>query len=81
MARPYACRSPCQNFLPAGKDKLAETAPEAPTNNNGTSSHTPVVSRVPTLTPAPPLASAKLVAKYINTNLQRAIKLALELFV
>ena len=81
MAGPRAQRSPRRNPLPAGKDELAGAALGAPTNDNGTSSHTSAVSRVPTPAPAPPLAPAELVAKYTDADLQRATKLALKLFV
>ena len=73
--------NPCWNPLPAGKDKLAGAAPGAPTNENGTLSHTPAVLPIPAPAPAPPLALTKLVAKYTDANLQLATKLALELFV
>ena len=81
MARPCAWRNFCQNPPPAGKDELAEAARGAPTNDSGTLSHIPAVLHVSTPAPAPPLAPGKLVAKYTNTNLQRATKLALKLFV
>ena len=81
IAGPCSCQSPCWNPPPAGEDELAGTAPRAPTNNSGTLSHTLAMSRVPTDALAPPFAPAKLVAKYIDAELQRATKLALELFV
>ena len=81
MARPCACRSFRRNSPPAGKYELVEAAPGAPTNDSGTLSHTPTISRVPTPAPALPLAPAELVAKYTNADLQKAIKLALKLFV
>ena len=81
MAGPRARRSPRRNPPPAGEDELAGAVPGAPTDDSGTPSHTPAMSRVPTPAPAPPPASAKLVAKYTDANLQKATKLALELFV
>ena len=81
MARSCACQSSCQNLLPAGKYELTGAALGAPTKDSGTSSHTPAVLRVPTPAPAPSLTPAKLVAKYTNTDLQRATKSALKLFV
>ena len=81
MIGPYTCQSFCWNPPPADKDELAEAALEASTNNNGTFSHTSAMLHIPTLASALPLAPAKLVAKYTNANLQRAIKLALKLFI
>ena len=80
MARPRACQSFCQNSPPAGEDELAGAAPRAPTNNSSTSSHTSAMLYVPTSALDPPLAPVKVVAKYTNADLQRATKLALELF-
>ena len=60
----------------------------APTNGSGTSKPTPAISRAPT--PAPAQASAPIPTpasalgppgRYTDKNLQRATKLALELFV
>ena len=81
MTGPPTRQSPCRNLLSAGEDKIAGAALGAPTNDSGTPSHTPAVSRVPTPAPAPPLALAKLVAKYTDADLQRATKLAPESFV
>ena len=78
MAGSYTCRSPCKNFLLIGNDEFASAAP---TKGSGTLSFTPVVSYIPTAALAPPLASAKLIAKYINVDLQRVSKLVLKLFV
>ena len=81
MAKPYVWQSFCQNLLPAGEDELAVAATGALTNDNGTFSYTPTLSRV--LTPAPALlfAPTKLMAKYTNADLQKATKVALKLFV
>ena len=49
MARPFACCSPCQNPLPAGKDELAGVVL---TEGSGTPTPTPVVLRAPIPTPA-----------------------------
>ena len=81
MAGPRACQSSCRKLLPAGEEELAGASLGALTNDNGTLSQTPAVSHVPTPAPAPLLAPIKLVAKYTNADLQRAIKLALKLFV
>ena len=81
MARPRARWSFRRNPPSAGEDELAGAAPGAPTDDNGTLSHTSNMSRVPTLAPALPPAPAELMAKYTNADLQRATKLALELFV
>ena len=85
MARRRAQQSPCRslhrNFLPVGKDELARAALGAFTNNNDTLSYTPTVSRIPTPAPTLPLTFIKLVAKYINADLQQTTKLALESFV
>ena len=82
MARSRICQSPWQNLLPTGKDKLTEANQGlASTNGNSTPTPTPIISYTPTSALIPPFAPAKLVTKYINTDLQKAIKLALELFV
>ena len=81
MPGPCAYRSPCWNPLPALEDELAGAALGAPTDDSGTFSYTFAVSYISTLAPTLPLASAKLVAKYTNADLQRATKLALELFI
>ena len=49
MARPRACRSPCQIPPPAGEDELAGVAL---TEGSGTPTPTLVVSRAPTPAPA-----------------------------
>ena len=81
MAGPRAWQSPRQNPPPTGEENLAKATPKAPINDSRTPSHTPAVSHVPTPTPALPPAPAKLVAKYIDANLQRVTQLALESFV
>ena len=53
MAGPHAWQSPRQNPPLAGEDELAGDASGAPTDDNGTPSHTLAVSRVPTPAPAP----------------------------
>ena len=45
MARPYACRSPCQNPFPTGGNKLARAAPN---EGSGTPTFTLTVSQAPT---------------------------------
>ena len=81
MAGSRACQSIYQNPPPAGEDELAEVAPRAPINDNGTFFYIFAVSYIPTPALALPLAPAELVVKYTNANLQRATKLALKLFV
>ena len=83
MTEPRARRSPRRNPLSTGEDELARAIPEAPTNDSGTPSHTPAVSRVLTPTPASAVASASIeaAAKYTDKDLQRATQLALNLFV
>lgn len=72
----------CWNFPPASKDKIARGAF---TKGNGTFAPTitPVVSKnkTPMLIPILPSAWAFFGSTYTNINLQKAIKLALELFV
>ena len=81
MAGPRACRSPCRNCPLTGEDKLARVAPRAAfTHDSDIPFYIPAVSCVPTPAPAPSVALAKLMAKYTNADLQRAIQLALELF-
>ena len=81
MAEPCVWRSLCQNPPPVGKDELAGAVSGAFTNDSGTPSLTPAVSRVPTPTSAPLFAPAKLVAKYTNADLEQTTNLALESFV
>ena len=81
MPGPHARQSLCRNPLFAGEDELAEAAPGVPNNDSGTPSHISAIFPVPTPVSALSFAPAKLVAKYTNADLQRAIKLALESFV
>ena len=69
MAGPHTWQSPCRNPPLVGEDELAGTTPGAIINDNDTLSHTPNMSRVPTLTAALPLTPAKLVAKYTKADL------------
>ena len=62
MAGTRACRSPCRNFLPANKDKLAGAAL---TKGSNTATPTPVVS----CTPTPALATAPTIAPSSNNKL------------
>ena len=78
MAGLFARQSPCQNPLSAGKNELAGAILRALTDDSGILSHTFAMSRIIPLALAPPFAPAKLVAKYINTDLQQASKLALK---
>ena len=81
MPKPCACQSSRWNLLLANTYKLAKATLGVPTNDSNTPSYTPAVLHKPTLAPSLPLASVELVAKYTNTDLQKAIKLALKLFV
>ena len=79
MARPPACRSPCQNPPPTGKDKLAGPAF---TKGNNTYTSAPVVYRAPI--PAPTAASAlappavNSTVRYSEADLQRIFRTVLE---
>ena len=66
-----------RNPPPAGKSELAGGTPS---KGSGTPTPTPATSRAPTPASAPASASGAL-GKYTDENLQRATKLALELFV
>ena len=77
----WAQQSPCRNLPPTSEDKLAQTARRAPTNDSGTFSQTPAMSRVLIPVLAPLFAFAKLVTKYTNADVQKATKLTLESFV
>ena len=81
MAEPCICPSLYQNPLLGSEDELTKAALETLTNDNCTLSHILAMSHIPISALALPLIPAKLVAKYTNVNLYRAIKLALELFV
>ena len=78
MAGPCACQSFCQYLSPTGKDELFGAALKALTNDNKTLTCTSAILRAQTLTPAPPLASANLMAKYSKENLQWIFKTVLE---
>lgn len=77
MVRSRFCYSFWTNPPPTSKDELTGSILGAPTKSSGTLTLTPAASRthIPTPTPAPIALSL-----YTNANLQRAIKLALELF-
>ena len=84
MAKPHThCNLPL-----IGKDKLTEDAPEAPTKNNGTLTPifaifyilTSMLAQIPTSIQASTPASGPP-DMYINIDLQKATKLALELFI
>ena len=82
MAGPWTCWNLWQNPLPTGKDEFARVNGEpAFINESGTSASTFVVLYGPTPALLLALALAKLVAKYTNEDLQKAIKLILELFI
>ena len=83
MAEPWACYSSCWNFLSTNENELARSTPWAPTNDTGTFSYTPAVSRDPTPAPAPVVVPAptEAVAKYIDKDVQKTTQLALNLFI
>ena len=62
MARPLACRSPCQNAPPTGKDKPTGLVP---TEGSDIYTPAPAVSRAPTS--APPAAPALALAAVNST--------------
>lgn len=75
MTRLYTC---CYLAF-VGKDELAATAC---TEGSGTLSPTPTVCSNPTFTPAQtPISALGLLNMFTDMNLQKATKLALELFV
>ena len=78
MARSRVRRSPCFNPPPTGNDELAGGAPGALTNGSGIFTPTTATSCTPTPTPAPVPGPTGM---YTDVDLQRATKLALELFV
>ena len=81
MVKPYTCQNLCQKLLSTNKDKLATAIPGAPTNGGGTPIYTFAVLFILSIYAlVPPFAFANLVAKYTDADLQRAIKLAFELF-
>ena len=74
MARPLACRSPCQNPPPTGEDELAGAA-LGPVfiDCSDTSTPGPAVSRVPTSAPpdapiAAPSPALALAATALSSN-------------
>lgn len=74
----------CYNFPSTRKDKLAKNTLRASTKGNGTSTLTFVAFWAPTLAPAPafaPTPTLVLPGLYMDVDLQRATKLALESFV
>ena len=79
MAGAHACRN---RLPPADKDELVEDAPRAFIEGSGICTLTLAVSRASTPASAPAFTSAPgLPGKYTNENLQKATKLAPELFV
>ena len=81
MAGPRSRRSPRRNPPPGGEDELAGGPPGAPTEGSNTPTPSPPVSRAQTPADAPAPTPAPLRGTYTNVNLQRATKLALELFI
>ena len=78
MAEP---RTYC-NPLFIGKDELIGDTPKASIKGSDTPIPIPAISKTSTPTPTPAFAFVLgLVGRYMNEDLQRAIKLALELFV
>ena len=81
MAGPCTCRSPQQNFLPIGKNKLAGAyLGPAPTYGSYTPTSTPVMWYASIPAPVPYLAPTKFMAKYTDADLRKATILTLELF-
>ena len=78
MAASSIRRSPWNNSPPTGEDELAAGAPRAPTDGSGTPSPTPAAFRAST--PAPALTPGPL-GMYTDVDLQKASRLALDLFV
>ena len=81
MAGPRICRSPRRNSPSSRKDELARGSPGALTKDSNIPTPFPAISQAqtPTFTPAP--APAPLNSTYTNVDLQKAVKLALELFI
>ena len=79
MARPCACRSPCWNPPPSGKDEHAGAAPgPAPTDDSETPTYTHTMSCILTPAPAPPPALVNSIARYSKKDLQWIFKTVLE---
>ena len=74
VAGPQTCRNPRQNLPPTDKDKLAG---EVPNEGSGTSTLTLAVSCAFTSA----FATALFKDIYTDVDLQKATKLALELFI
>lgn len=82
MTGPRTRQSPWNNPPPISKNELAEDAPGAPTEGSSTPTPSPAIS--PALTPVPaqaPTPAPGLPGMYTNIDLQKATRLALELFV
>ena len=81
MTGPRTCRSPHRNLPPGGKNKLAGGPPEAPTKGSNTPTPSLPISQAQTLADVSAPTPTPSGGIYIDVDLQKAIKLALELFV
>ena len=81
MAGPRTHRSFCHNPPPGDENELAGGPTGAFTKGSNTSTPSPPVSRAQTPADALAPTSAPLRGMYTDTDLQRATKLALELFI
>ena len=81
MAGPHTCHSPRRNSPSGGKDELAGGLPGAPTKSNNTPTSSPPISWAQTPADAPTSTSAPPRSTYTDADLQKATKLALELFI
>ena len=81
IAGPRTRHSPCRNPSSGGEDELARGLPEALTKSSNTPTPSPHISRAQTLADAPAPTSAPPRGMYTDVDLQKATKLAPELFI
>ena len=81
MVGPHTCWSLCRNPLSSSENKLAEDLPGAPNKGSNTPTLFLPVSWAQTPAEALALTSALSRGTYTDVNLQKATKLALELFI
>ena len=81
MAGPRICCSFRRNPPSGGEDELVRGPPGALTKGSNTSTSSPPISWVQTPTDILALTPTPFRGTYTNVDLQRATKLALELFV
>ena len=74
-------RSLCRNFPLSGEDELVRAPPRAPTKGNNTPTSSSAVSRAQTPAPTSAPTPAPFRGIYTDMDLQRATKLARELFI